>query len=54
MDNEKKLRSFHLSEEAWNKAKEAGQKTKPASSRPSWIENAILEQYKRESENGKD
>jgi len=51
MDTETKYRSLPLSETAWKKAKEAAGRTKPKSSRPAWIENAIHEQAKREVEN---
>jgi hypothetical protein len=48
MDIETKFRSLPLSETAWKKAKECADRTKPRSSRPAWIENAIHEQAKRE------
>jgi hypothetical protein len=53
MNSETKYRSLPLSEEAWEKAKDAANKTKPKSTRPAWIENAIHEQVKREGENVK-
>lgn len=49
---ETKYRSLPLTEDAWKKAKDAANKTRPKSSRPAWIENAIHEQAKREAENG--
>ena len=46
--NKTKQKAVTLSDEAWELARKAAEKSAPQTTRPKWIEGAIRQQAKRE------